>query len=124
MMLSMDRMAARRIAESAFPRGHLRVLLAVGILTLLYGAIAQRTLEMALPRAGCLSTLAAAMCEWRMLYWRIEVEVAARELDKREFRDRQAMQVHRVQVANTARWVHLLFFVSTICWGFGDLLWQ
>ncbi len=115
--------SARNTVKAAFPVGFLRAGVVIAGLILLYGALAQRTADAALPRAGCLVTLAAAMFEWRILTWRIEVEAAARNLDEAKSADRQALNLHRTQVARVAPWAHALFFVGTLCWGFGDLLW-
>lgn len=115
---------ARHVASKALPVWFLRNTVILCGLMLIYGVLGQRTpASTILPRAGCLVTLAAAICEWRILYWRIQLEGVAREIDEYEFADRQALNIHRVQLASTAPLVHAIFFVGTLSWGFGDLLW-
>jgi len=77
---------------------------------------------LSLAHAGCLMTLDAAMCEWRVIDWRMNVETSGEQMAPGGFARRQAMSVHRQQLWSVSRLVHILFGVGTLCWGFGDLL--
>lgn len=108
----------------SFPRRHLQCVVVMGASAFGVGLLdAFSSLDLApfdLPHCGCLMTLSAAMGEWRIIQWQCQVAGILRDANEHGAIERQASSVHAVQVDNSAWWVHLLFLLGTIAWGFGD----
>jgi hypothetical protein len=111
---------ARDLIE-AFPQLELRILIiGVGCLFVVAAVGKWQSWDViSIAHAGCLMTLITAVCEWRMIDWRLRVDSLAEKMSRDSEERRRAVLVYKTQLRSASFWVHLGFGLGTIAWGFG-----
>lgn len=100
----------------------LRAGLVLGGLVAVIGFMQQRFSPTALPRAGGIMVLIAAICEWLMLSWRLSATRVAKDWKDVSTAAKRDLQREWKQLAFTAPLIHAELIAGWYLWVMGDLL--